>query len=122
MTYVRQDNRAQQDIQEKTTLKKSILKRYRTIVNTAYAGALGYFLSHGVAMASLAKLTQSSDTVLTLVKGPAGTAALLIATIGGAVTALMKGNLWLSIAVLIVGVLLGFHIDNISNIFAVQGH
>ena len=97
---------------------KQRLRHYQAAI---YTGAIGLLLSNSAAFASLQKLSASATSVETMIKGPVGTAALLIGTIGGAVGSLMKGNIWLAFAILIIGVLLGFHIDNISTIFAAQG-
>ncbi|MEN8237168.1 MAG: hypothetical protein ABFQ95_06480 [Pseudomonadota bacterium] len=98
---------------------KSRLQYYQAVI---YVGALSLFWGGNNAFASsLDNLSKSASSVETMVKGPVGTAALLIGTIGGAVGSLMKGNIWLAFAILIIGVLLGFHIDNISTIFANKG-
>ena len=96
-------------------------QRFEYYQAAIYTGALGLLLSNDSALASsLEKLSTSATSVETMIKGPVGTAALLIGTIGGSVGSLMKGNIWLAFAILIIGVLLGFHIDNISTIFVAK--
>lgn len=98
---------------------KTTFNHYKAVVTTT---ALTFLLSNDIAFASLQRLADQGTAVNNMVKGPIGTAALLVGTIGGSVGSLIKGNVWLAISILVIGVLLGFHVDNITAIFAPQQH
>lgn len=84
---------------------------------TIYTSLITVIVSNESAFASLQSLTNKSNDMKTLITGPLGTAVLLVGTIGGFVGALMKGNIWLGVAIVIVGILAGVHVENINSLF-----
>ncbi|SRR5260221_8096782 len=97
---------------------KNLKNKYTRAKGIFYTSLTITLLSHEATFASLQSLSDKSGQVKNLIAGPLGIAVLLIGTVGGFVGALMKGNLWLGVAIVIIGILAGVHVENINQLFA----
>lgn len=66
---------------------------------------------------AIERMTNSTTSITSLVKGPLGEVSLVVASIGGAFAAFMKGNMWLCIGIFMVGMLFSWHLENIAGMF-----
>ena len=103
-------------------MKQKLYKHFRESWKV-YAGiaALG-FLSTKVDATAIERMTTATTGLRGLVKGTLGETVLFVSSIGGAVGAFMKGNMWLAVGIFLVGMLFSWHLENITAMFqAPQG-
>jgi hypothetical protein len=70
---------------------------------------------------ALTQLSTQTMTLSNLVMGPLGKTIIVGGTIGGIVGALVKGSMWVAVGIFIIGLLLGWHMENVAGMFAARG-
>jgi hypothetical protein len=97
----------------------------KTLKNTYYqllATATVWLLSSNCeATNALTQLSTQTTTLSNLVMGPLGKTIIVGGTIGGIVGALVKGSMWVAVGIFIIGLLLGWHMENVAGMFAARG-
>jgi hypothetical protein len=101
------------------------LKKPISLKNTYYsllATATVWLFSSGCeATNALTQLSTQTTTLSNLVMGPLGKTIIVGGTIGGIVGALVKGSMWVAVGIFIIGLLLGWHMENVAGMFAARG-
>lgn len=98
--------------------KLSFKKGYYPLLATA---TVWLWSSNGVASTALTQLTNQTTTLSNLVMGPLGKTIIVGGTIGGIVGALVRGSMWVAVGIFIIGLLLGWHMENIAGMFQARG-
>lgn len=69
---------------------------------------------------SIENLGKAVGGLSELIRGNLGIAMVWGGTIGGIGLAFFKGNVWLAVGILAIGMMLGFHLDNMMALFKVN--
>ena len=98
-------------------MKRKILNHFKDSWK-AYAGIAALsVLSTKVDATAIERMSTATNGLSALVKGTLGETVLFVSSIGGAVGAFMKGNMWLAVGIFLVGMLFSWHLENITHMF-----
>lgn len=98
-------------------MKQKILNHFKGSWKT-YAGLAAFsVLSTKVDATAIERMGTATNGLSGLIKGTLGETVLFVSSIGGAVGAFMKGNMWLAVGIFLVGMLFSWHLENISAMF-----
>ncbi len=101
-------------------MKRKVLDHFKGSWKT-YAGLAALsVLSTKVDATAIERMGTATNSLSALVKGTLGETVLFVSSIGGAVGAFMKGNMWLAVGIFLVGMLFSWHLENITHMFTAQ--
>jgi hypothetical protein len=96
----------------------SLKNAYYSLLATA---TVWLFSSGCEATNALEKLNTHTTSLSNLVNGSLGSVVIISGTLIGAALAIAKGNIMTCIGIFIIGILLGWHMENVAGMFAARG-